>query len=204
MSSTSYHSTRPVIADSELPAQTAVTNGMALISNGATSSWNYITAMIGTNPGQVPPASVHNAILPPQSGNDGRVLTTDGVSASWQDPVGAAAPTPAPVFFITADSVVLNEADFPDGSTLVVDPIGETMPQIILTDAGNTSYPDGTVLHFVQYSWANLQFVSQAEATIAAKNGADRTDGTIYAHATMKKLEATTWLLYGDVISPPY
>lgn len=85
--STSFQSTRPVIVDSELPAQTEATNGKALISNGSTASWNTILGMIGTNAGQTPPAAVVNAILPAQAGNNGKVLATDGANVSWQNSV---------------------------------------------------------------------------------------------------------------------
>ena len=82
---TSYRDTRPTIVDSELPAQTTATNGMALISNGATASWQFITAMIGTNAGQVPPNTVANRILPAQNGNDNKVLVTNGTNVVWSD-----------------------------------------------------------------------------------------------------------------------
>lgn len=92
--STSFQSSRPVVVDSELPAQTAATNGKALISNGMTASWNTILGMIGTNPGQVPPHQVTNEILPVQAGNSGKVLTTDGANVSWQSQSGGGASLP--------------------------------------------------------------------------------------------------------------
>lgn len=203
MSSTSYQSTRPVIADSELPAQTQATNGMALISNGATSSWNYITATIGTNQGQVPPAVVANAVLPSQTGNAGSVLTTDGTNVSWQPSSGGPS-APAGVFFVTADEMFIHTDDYPNGSTIVLDPVttGQN-PRVVLTDAGNASYPAGTVLHFVQNSLDNVTFASQASAAIMGKNQADRTLSAVYSHASLKKLDNTMWILYGDVTSPP-
>jgi malate synthase len=81
--STSFPSSRPVVVDSELPAQTESTNGKALISNGFTCSWNTILGMIGTNSGQTQPNSVLNAILPSQQSKNGRALVTDGVNTSW-------------------------------------------------------------------------------------------------------------------------
>ena len=88
--STAYKANVPVLAiDSDLPSQTAVTNGKALISNGFTASWQPVTAMIGNNPGQVTPTAFTTAILPPQTGNTGKVLQTDGTVASWvTEPVG--------------------------------------------------------------------------------------------------------------------
>jgi len=81
--STSFPSRRPIVADSELPAQTEETNGKALISNGFTSSWNTILGMIGTNLGQTQPNVVLNTILPSQLNNGGKALVTDGVNTSW-------------------------------------------------------------------------------------------------------------------------
>lgn len=81
--STSFQSTRPIVVDSELPAQTASTNGKSLISNGMTASWQTILGMIGTNAGQVPPVQFLNVILPPQPGNETKVLQTDGSNVSW-------------------------------------------------------------------------------------------------------------------------
>jgi len=91
--STSFQSSRPVVVDSELPAQTAATNGKALISNGMTASWNTILGMIGTNPGQVPPHQLANEILPAQSGNAGKFLTSDGSNVSWADVSGGSGVT---------------------------------------------------------------------------------------------------------------
>lgn len=80
--STSFQN-KPVAVDSVMPAQSALTNGKTLVSNGSTVSWNTILGMIGTNPGQTTPASTTNAILPAQSGNTGMVLTTNGANATW-------------------------------------------------------------------------------------------------------------------------
>lgn len=82
---TSFQSSRPIVVDSELPAQTTATNGRALVSNGVTASWNTVLSMIGTNPGQSQPNTVLNAILPSQTGNADRVLQTNGTSSSWVD-----------------------------------------------------------------------------------------------------------------------
>lgn len=82
---TSFQSSRPIVVDSELPAQTTATNGRALVSNGVTASWNTVLSMIGTNPGQSQPNTVLNAILPSQTGNANRVLQTNGTSSSWVD-----------------------------------------------------------------------------------------------------------------------
>ena len=89
MTTTSYQSNRPAIIDSELPAQTSATNGMALISNGASASWQFVSAMIGTNAGQVPPNTFANRILPPQNNNAGKVLITNGSNIEWSDVISA-------------------------------------------------------------------------------------------------------------------
>ncbi len=81
--SSAYIASRMTVVDSELPPQTPSTNGMALISNGTTASWQNITAMIGSNPGQVTPTVVANTILPSQTGNSGKVLITDGANVAW-------------------------------------------------------------------------------------------------------------------------
>ena len=88
--STAYKANVPIVAiDGDLPSQTSITNGKALISNGSTASWQPVTAMIGTNPGQVTPTALTTAILPSQTGNSGKVLQTDGTTASWvAGPVG--------------------------------------------------------------------------------------------------------------------
>lgn len=88
--STAYKANVPIVAiDGDLPSQTSITNGKALISNGSTASWQPLTAMIGTNPGQVTPTALTTAILPSQTGNSGKVLQTDGTTASWvAGPVG--------------------------------------------------------------------------------------------------------------------
>ncbi len=107
--STSFQSTRPVIVDSELPAQSAATNGKALISNGVTSSWNTVLGMIGTNQGQTPPAMLLNAILPTQVSQAGKVLTSDGTNTSWQ-PVGTG------VTSISATAATGSTADLVNGT----------------------------------------------------------------------------------------
>lgn len=89
--STSFQTTRPIVVDSELPAQTAATNGKALISNGMTANWTTILGMIGTNAGQVPPTQFLNAVLPSQTGNGGKALVTDGSNATWVGPVATTA-----------------------------------------------------------------------------------------------------------------
>lgn len=81
--STSFQTTRPIVADSELPAQSAATNGKGLISNGMTASWQTILAMIGTNAGQVTPTQFINAVLPSQVGQAGKSLKTDGTNVWW-------------------------------------------------------------------------------------------------------------------------
>lgn len=87
--STSFQQNRPIVVDSELPAQTAATNGKALISNGMTASWQTILGMIGTNAGQVTSTHFLNAVLPSQIGNVGKVLQTDGSNSTWvMEPTG--------------------------------------------------------------------------------------------------------------------
>lgn len=87
--STSFQSNRPIVVDSELPAQTTATNGSALISNGTTVQWKKVTDMIGTNAGQATPTQVLNMVLPTQLNNAGKVLHTDGTNITWvMEPVG--------------------------------------------------------------------------------------------------------------------
>jgi hypothetical protein len=82
--STSFQNNRPVVVDSELPAQNSTTNGSALISNGVTSSWMPLTAMIGTNGGQVTPNTLSAAMLPLQTGHANQFLQTNGAgTVSW-------------------------------------------------------------------------------------------------------------------------
>lgn len=133
--STAYQANVPIVAiDGELPAQTSITNGKALISNGSTAAWQAITAMIGTNPGQVTPTAFATAVLPTQTGNSGKVLTTNGTTASWssgavgytgsQGTIGytgssgpAGSPNPSTVVGITSDGAGTLIITRQDGST---------------------------------------------------------------------------------------
>lgn len=202
MTTTSYHSTRPVIADSELPAQTPATNGMALISNGATSSWQFLTAMIGTNPGQVPQATIANKVLPDQTNNGGKVLITDGSHVSWAIPSGSAMP---PVFEESTDQVILDNTVHTNGSTLALTTSANVVVSVVMGDVISAAYPIGTVLHFAQMSSDPIVFTGSNVSIIGVgRSGgqADRTYG-LGAHATLKKINSTTWLLYGNVDQPP-
>jgi hypothetical protein len=86
--STSFQN-KPVAVDSTMPAQSALTNGKTLISNGVTVSWNTILGLIGTNAGQTPQAATANAVLPPQGSNAGKFLTSDGSNVSWASSAGS-------------------------------------------------------------------------------------------------------------------
>jgi len=82
--STAFTNLQAVPIDSALPTQNTSTSGKALISNGTNVGWNTILAMIGNGSGQTPGGDVANAILPAQSGNSGKYLTTNGNGViSW-------------------------------------------------------------------------------------------------------------------------
>lgn len=76
--STAFTNLQAVPIDAALPTQNTSTSGKALISNGTNVGWNTILSMIGTGSGQTPGNAVATAILPAQSGNSGKFLTTNG------------------------------------------------------------------------------------------------------------------------------
>lgn len=76
--STAFTNLQAVPIDAALPTQNTGTSGKALISNGTNVGWNTILAMIGTGSGQTTGSAVATAILPSQSGNSGKFLTTNG------------------------------------------------------------------------------------------------------------------------------
>ena len=125
--STAFQNNRPVLVDSELPAQTPVKEGNALITNGATASWNNILAMIGTKSGQVTPTTLLNTVLPSQAGNATKVLSTDGSNAAW------APATAGPIGYT--------------GSRGVQGPIGYTGSAGVVTAGGV-----GSLTHTVSYN----------------------------------------------------
>lgn len=88
---TSFTQFQAVPIDAALDPQNTATVGKALISNGSHATWNTILSMIGPGIGQTTGAAVANAILPSQSGQAGKVLTTDGNGTlSWvTDQAGA-------------------------------------------------------------------------------------------------------------------
>lgn len=91
-SSSTVKVTTQNIANLALPSQTGNANKY-LQTNGTTASWDAVdisTADIsGTLPianggtGQTSAANAINALLPSQTGNNGKYLTTDGTSSSW-------------------------------------------------------------------------------------------------------------------------
>ncbi len=90
--STAFTQVTAVPIDGALPLQNTTTAGKALISNGTSSGWNTILSMIGTGSGQTTGATLANTILPTQTGNNGRFLTTDGAgNLSWTSPSAAVA-----------------------------------------------------------------------------------------------------------------
>lgn len=85
--STAFTQATAVPIDGALPSQNTTTNGMALISNGTSAGWNTVLSMIGGGSGQTPGSTVANAVLPAQTGNSGRFLTTDGAgNLTWGTP----------------------------------------------------------------------------------------------------------------------
>lgn len=85
--STAFTQVTAVPIDGALPPQNTTTNGMALISNGTSAGWNTVLSMIGGGSGQTPGSTVANAVLPAQTGNSGRFLTTDGAgNLTWGTP----------------------------------------------------------------------------------------------------------------------
>jgi len=88
---TSFTQFQAVPIDAALDPQNTATVGKALISNGSHATWNTILSMIGPGSGQTAGADVANAILPSQSGQAGKVLSTDGNGTlSWvTDQAGA-------------------------------------------------------------------------------------------------------------------
>ncbi len=92
--STAFTNLQAVPIDGALPAQNTGTAGKALVSNGTSVGWNTVLSMIGTGAGQTSPAAVASAVLPSQSGNAGKYLTTDGNGAlSWAVAAGGTATT---------------------------------------------------------------------------------------------------------------
>jgi hypothetical protein len=84
---TSFTNFQAVPIDGALPVQNTSTSGKALVSNGTNAQWNTVLSMIGTGPGQTAGSAVATAILPSQTGNSGKVLTTDGNGVlSWTTP----------------------------------------------------------------------------------------------------------------------
>lgn len=204
MTTTSYHSTQPIIADSELPAQTSATNGQALISNGMTSSWQFITAMIGTNAGQVSPNGVTNAILPDQSGNVNCVLWTDGANTYWDFPdanMNTSGPTIPQVFELAMEDVTLLPIDYPSGSILVLsaDAMTERPPTVWLDESFD--YPIGSTIILMQESYATVS-IESGSFNLFHKGDGYQLDGR-NCKATLTKINANSWLLDGDVIIPP-
>lgn len=92
--STAFTNLQAVPIDSALPSQNTGTAGKALVSNGTNVGWNTILSMIGPGPGQTSTTAVTNALLPPQAGALGKVLSTDGNGVlSWITSGGAAGVT---------------------------------------------------------------------------------------------------------------
>lgn len=90
--STAFTQVTAVPLDGALPAQNTTTAGKALISNGTTAGWNTVLSMIGNGSGQTSGAAVANAVLPSQTGNGGKYLTTDGTGTlSWASQSAAVA-----------------------------------------------------------------------------------------------------------------
>lgn len=99
--STAFQNNRPILVDSELPAQSPTKEGNALITNGSTANWGNLLSMIGTKSGQVTPNILLNTVLPSQTGKGGQTLVTDGSNATWGWPAtfdvfanGVASPLP--------------------------------------------------------------------------------------------------------------
>lgn len=76
--STAFTNLQAVPIDAALPAQNTATAGKALISNGTNVGWNTILSMIGAGAGQTSSAAAAAAILPTQTGQSGKYLTTNG------------------------------------------------------------------------------------------------------------------------------
>lgn len=127
--STSF-ANQPVAVNSFLPTQSALTNGKTLVSDGSTVSWTSGAGMIGNNLGQTTQPAMANLVLPPQSGNNGLFLTTNGSNASWATiPTTVTSTFTAPAFRSTqgipnsADSSTVGYAFGLDGDTGLFSPI---------------------------------------------------------------------------------
>jgi hypothetical protein len=90
--STSFTNLQAIPIDGALPTQNTSTVGKALISNGTNAGWNTVLSMIGNGAGQSTGNAVAAAILPAQTGQAGKILSTDGAgNLSWQVDAGAIA-----------------------------------------------------------------------------------------------------------------
>jgi hypothetical protein len=185
--STSYQSTRPIVVDSELPAQSEATNGKALISNGITASWNTVLGMVGTNPGQVPPHQLLNTILPDQSGNNGMVLTTDGANASWS--TGGSSTTGYTVTLAATSTYTLSESD---AGTVIG--LTDAFPITVVVPATITTV--GTSIDIIQSSTSQITVTGEPGVTINSAVGTKTR--AQYSRITLLCVSPQTWIVSGD------
>jgi hypothetical protein len=114
------------VANLAIPTQTGQ-NGKYLTTNGSVASWDAINIstadVTGTLPianggtGQTSASSAINALLPSQTGENGKYLTTNGTTASWAN-VSAGYPTIA--FAVTLTSGLV-------GTTQLINTTGATI-----------------------------------------------------------------------------
>jgi hypothetical protein len=114
------------VANLAIPTQTGQ-NGKYLTTNGSVASWDAINIstadVTGTLPianggtGQTSASSAINALLPTQTGENGKYLTTNGTTASWAN-VSAGYPTIA--FAVTLTSGLV-------GTTQLINTTGATI-----------------------------------------------------------------------------
>lgn len=130
-------------------------------------------------------------MLPPQPGNEGKILTTDGESPSWITGPSSLIVENAPT---TSYTLVLLDRD-----KLVNMNVGSANNLTVPLNS-TVAFPIGTQILIAQKGAGQTTVVATGGVTINSSGGKLKLTGQ-YSAATLIKIATDTWLLSGDLTS---
>lgn len=175
------------------------------------SDWNADHPVTGTldlangGTGQTTANGALNALLPAQSGNNGKLLTTDGTNASWSAALTSSSTSPTLTLTQTGTGPVLllEDTTSPDATPTTFDTNGNLIfSGTARTTTANNAIEFNTLANNISQPRLMLTHWSASQTTDARmvmRHFPSGTIGTYAVNASGDELGSITWITYNSV-----